>query len=772
VSATGTVSRPGRWALALVGLLLAELALLYPGVFLRGEALSSSALAYGMAPWRGHRPPSERPLVGNPSLSDDLVLFTPWDAAVRAALGQGRAPLWSPGTGCGMPLLANNQSAALAPTQAARLVWDSPRARTLGLIAKPVLAGLGAFLLLLRLRRDPWGALLGAVAWANAAVLVVWLLYPLAEVAAWLSWVALGLAETLGIGGPPRRRGPPLLAAALAALLLAGHLPTAVQLLAVLALATATWLVARRQLGAGLRRLALPLLAGLLLAMPQVLPTAAYVADSRAREARGGATPAAAEHLPAVAAWSWLVPRGLGSPERFGYHGPVNFNEATAWVGAAPLLLALLGAVFAPGRLPRALAAAAVLAGALAYGAPLLGEAVGTVPVLQWCAGQRFVVVGQWVVALLAGVTLAAPERLRGRRARVTAMIAGAALLVATSFHPTLRVPEDGLRTADPAHEVVIAAVDVALATATVVLAPALAPRALGPLLVALTCVRGAVFAWGFNPVLPAEAIPGPTPDSRTLAAAAGEGRVLPMGWVLRPNTGLLAGVPTVTGFDDLVPRRYAALAAALDLETLDRTRVPSAATTRLARRCAATVLAADRPLAGASLAPVGGLQGPHLWAARLPGAHPIAAWYGTARPAADQAEALGLIASGEVPDGTVVLEGLAAPAGVDGAGPLALVVRRDRPERVAVISERASPGWVVVRESAGPGWQASVDGHRVPLAIADGMFLAVAVAAGRHEVELRYRPREWVAGLWLAGGGAALLLGLLWQGRRRPALS
>ena len=765
-----SVTRPGRWAFALVGLVLAELALLYPGVFLRGEVVSSSALAYGMTPWRGHRPRLDRPLVGNPSLSDDLVLFTPWDAAVRAALGQGRAPLWSPGAGCGMPLLANNQSAALAPTQAARLAWDSSRARTLGLIAKPVLAGLGALLLLLRLRRDPWGALLGGVAWANAAVMVVWLLYPLAEVAAWLSWVALGLAETLGIGGPARRRGPPLLAAALAALLLAGHLPTAVQSLAALSLAAATWLVAGRRLASGLRRLALPVAAGLLIAAPQLLPTAAYVVGSQARDVRGGATPAAAQHLPAVAAWSWLVPRGLGSPERFGYHGPVNFNEATAWVGAAPLLLALLGAAFAPGRLPRALAGGALLAGAVAYGMPLLGDAVAAVPVLRWCAGQRFVVLSQWAVVLLGGVALAAPERLRGRRPRTVAMVAGAALLVTTSLHPTLRVPEDGLRTADAAQEVVVAAADVALATATVVLAPAFAPRALGPLLVALTCVRGVVFAWGFNPTIPLAAIPGPTPDSRALAEAAGDGRVLPFGWTLRPNTGLLAGVATVTGFDDLVPRRYAGLAAALDLDTLNRTRVPTAATTRLARRCAATVLAADRPIAGPSLLPVDALQGPNLWAARLPGAHPFAAWYGTARPAADQAEALALLAGGDVPDGTVVLEKLAAPAGVDGGGPLPLTVRRERPERIALASERASPGWVVVRESVDPGWRATVDGRRAALAVADGMFLAVPVAAGRHEVELRYRPREWVAGQWLAGVGAVLLTGLLWFARRRPS--
>jgi hypothetical protein len=758
----GPVTRPGRWAVALAGLLLAELALLHPGVFLGGEVLSSSALAYGMAPWRGHRPPAARPLVGNPTLSDDLVLFTPWDAAVRAALAHGRAPLWNPAAGCGMPLLANNQSAVLAPTQAARLVWDSPRARTLGLIARPVLAGLGAFLLLLRLRRSPWGALLGGVAWANAAVTVVWLLYPLGEVAAWLSWVALGLCETLGVGGAPRRRGPPLLALALAATLLAGHLPTAAQLLAAVALGTLTWLAARRQLRAGLLRLALPVLAGVLLAAPQVLPTAAYALGSEARVRRSGTTPAARDHLPPVAAWSWLVPRGFGSPERHGYHGPVNFNEATAFLGAAPLLLALLGVVLVPGRAPRLLAAAGVLAAAIAYGAPLLGDAVAAVPVLRWCAGQRFVVLAQWLVALLAGITLAAPERLRGRRARVAALVAGAALLVAVSRHPTLRGPEDGLRTADPAQEVVVAAADIALATTTIIVAPALAPRALAPLLVGLTCVRGLMFAWGFNPTIPAVAVPGPTPDSRALAAAAGDGRVLPFGWVLRPNTGMLAGIATVTGVDDLRPRRLAALGAALDLDELNRSRAPSARTANLARRCAATVLAADRPIAGERLEPVTALQGPHLWAARLDGAHPLAGWYGAARPVPDQAAALGLLASGGVPDGVVLLEGAAAPEGEPAPAPVPLAVVRDRPERIAVTAEQPRAGWVVVRELADPGWRALVDGRRVATAVADGMFIAVPVGAGRHAVRLEYRPLEWLIARWLAGLGLLAILASL----------
>ena len=339
----------------LLGILLAELAVLYPGVLLRGEVLSSSALAYGMAPWKGHRPVTSRPLRANPVLSDDMALFTPWDAATRAALAAGDAPLWNPETGCGMPLLANDQSAVLAPTQALRFLWDSPRARTVGLLLKVVLAGVGMFLLLGRWQLPAQAAVLGAAAWANSAVITLWLLYPLAETAAWFPWLLLGLSRVLGVGGPPDRLGVGLVALAGAALLLAGHLPTAVQLLVAALAGTAVVALLRSDARRRLPAAAAAIAVAVLLAAPQLLPTASYALRSHALSVRGEGVPSGAQHLPPEAAWSWLVPRGFGSPERDGYRGPVNFNEATASVGIAPLFLALLALAFAPGRCEKAL---------------------------------------------------------------------------------------------------------------------------------------------------------------------------------------------------------------------------------------------------------------------------------------------------------------------------------------------------------------------------------------------------------------------------------
>jgi uncharacterized membrane protein YfhO len=51
----------------------------------------------------------------------------------------------------------------------------------------------------------------------------------------------------------------------------------------------------------------------------------------------------------------------------------------------------------------------------------------------------------------------------------------------------------------------------------------------------------------------------------------------------------------------------------------------------------------------------------------------------------------------------------------------------------------------------------------------ANGKHLAVAVPAGRHDVELLYRPPGLRAGTVLSLLGAILLAGVWWRGGPRP---
>ncbi len=89
------------------------------------------------------------------------------------------------------------------------------------------------------------------------------------------------------------------------------------------------------------------------------------------------------------------------------------------------------------------------------------------------------------------------------------------------------------------------------------------------------------------------------------------------------------------------------------------------------------------------------------------------------------------------------------------------------RPDRLRIEARLDSPGYVIALDAFDPGWIARLDGRDVALLRANVGFRAVAVPAGRHEVEMIYRPR----GLWpgLLATGAALLLVLGALATRRP---
>lgn len=71
--------------------------------------------------------------------------------------------------------------------------------------------------------------------------------------------------------------------------------------------------------------------------------------------------------------------------------------------------------------------------------------------------------------------------------------------------------------------------------------------------------------------------------------------------------------------------------------------------------------------------------------------------------------------------------------------------------------------GMVVVGDTYYPGWQATVDGIAKPIYEAYGFVRGVVVDAGRHRIEMRYRPKSvyWGAALTAVGILVSLLIGL-----------
>jgi hypothetical protein len=92
---------------------------------------------------------------------------------------------------------------------------------------------------------------------------------------------------------------------------------------------------------------------------------------------------------------------------------------------------------------------------------------------------------------------------------------------------------------------------------------------------------------------------------------------------------------------------------------------------------------------------------------------------------------------------------------------------------RIQVQAAMRCRGLVVLSETFYPGWTATVDGRPADVIEVYGALRGVAVDAGDHAVELRYRPRSVVGGAALTAAGlllAAVLAMLPARRKRRPS--
>jgi hypothetical protein len=117
-----------------------------------------------------------------------------------------------------------------------------------------------------------------------------------------------------------------------------------------------------------------------------------------------------------------------------------------------------------------------------------------------------------------------------------------------------------------------------------------------------------------------------------------------------------------------------------------------------------------------------------------------------------------------------VLPTGPSAPADSDFRGEAE--VRERGHDRLLVDARLDRPGFLVVTEAYDPGWRATADGREVEVRRGNVGFRAVALPAGRHRVELRYRPPSVTAGLAASVVSLVGLLVLGWRTRARDAVA
>lgn len=766
---------------------------------------------------------------GFPLTGDLRDLHLPIETLYRQALAQGRLPVWAPEIALGYPLLASAQLGFWYPPLLL-LRWLPPVPVLALLIAvHSVLLGLGTYAYARSLGISRAGATLTATAFTGSGFVIGHLLH--LNIFFGVAWLPLALLAVERLATSLRPRFLLLGAASFGLLGLAGHFQI---LTLALLLAGARFLVVLRDQHRGTSwthtlwtaaLLFTPVVAlTVLLTAAQLLPTLELLRESTRGGASGFDVARANQHsFPPWHLLTFLLPAFFGFPDLSEYWGTRPQIEMTAWIGAIPLLLALVGATTAmtKSQIPMTnrerkwslvlgrwsfWPIAALVGFLLALGKWSPFRLIGIEPTLGIFSGPaRWLLVTQVALALLAGVGL---DRLRAARHQAWStpvglvgllailLILGSSVLLRTQpdlFHAAGNRVVERFIVGQPEHvlpqEAYAAKVDylverlgtwgvnagnprvlvsvVALAAGSVML---LRHQFRLRVVFALTIVELTIVAWSVHPTTPWK-------EARLASPLVAALRDRPAGRVMivHPpgDTGLLFANQTTTDrrehdrlLRDLTgPLQHAALG-------LPGTDWPAA----LDLAEVATVLAAARDDLGR--------PEDHQLLDRL-GIRYVAGSSATPDLALPPpARGIAEFPSGESRTITLWERPTARPRAELFGTRLAQItdnlptsvgtaeILQDIGHRVRVRVENplAHDAALVLRDTWFPGWTVSVDNRPAPLERAETIFRAVSVPPGTHLVELFYPARLAGIGMLVSGFAWAATLAGLWRPiQRRP---
>jgi hypothetical protein len=756
-------------------LLVAAAPLLFTGkATLTGAVYAPLDITFHHEPFRSERAAAGISSVQTPLLSDVVYSMIPWQKAVREAVKHGRAPLWNRFVLAGEPLLAVQQPAALHPFTWIGFLLPLPQAWTFQMSARLLLALLCAYLFLRDMGCRQAPALLGAFAWGFSDFLVFWLGYTVGNAVAPFPLLLLGLSRLVRDSDA---RAVGLTAAALVLIVLAGH-PETLLLAVVGAGLYFLFLLA----GAGARRrarplalslvsgaLALGLTAVVLMPLAEVLPVtwehllrSSWYAHLPKSEALGESLRRAELEL---------VPFARGQSG----HGRLDegLGVPAGYAGAILLPLALSGAL---GRDRRRYAFLGMGLFGLALWArlPLVTDAVGALPLLDIAVLDYFVFLAAFGVCALAA--LGADRLLDGEGRR--AFLFGAALsLVAIGTLFALRRPHMVVLDMPAAYldrRLVLELAPLAAACLLVLAGArigARASRATVAALAILLVAQRVLEAGDVYPTLPAKAFAPHLAVLDPVPRGVPE-RIVGVGEMLIPNASALYEVEDVRGYESMTLRTFVATfplwcvtqgpwynrVDELDRPFLSFLNVrwalapdafrPPAGWRLVLRDRGAQLLENERVLPRAFVPGEIRREGdPERRVELLSGITDFAARGVVGAPA-------------DVPSGPWSKNGRARVS-----------IAAYRPQSLVLAVEAAESAVIGTSVPAWPGWKARLDGATIEPLSYNLAFLGFRVPAGRHRLDLAYRPDGVIAGASVSLATLAGAIAVAGLRRRRPAM-
>jgi hypothetical protein len=87
------------------------------------------------------------------------------------------------------------------------------------------------------------------------------------------------------------------------------------------------------------------------------------------------------------------------------------------------------------------------------------------------------------------------------------------------------------------------------------------------------------------------------------------------------------------------------------------------------------------------------------------------------------------------------------------------VIVEPEGEAKIDIIATVPAAGFVFLNDVHMPGWRARVDGTETKIYRANYLFMAIPVDAGKHSIEVEYRPIGFRAGVWISAISALLLV-------------
>jgi hypothetical protein len=581
-------------------------------------------------------------------------------------------------------------------------------------------------------------SLFGGAAWMLSNFLVFWVGWDIAPAFAAFPLLLVGLRriarrETRGVG---------VSVAALTLSLLAGHPETllhetaagGVFFLFELSRASGRGVAILRALGAGLLAIGLsaPALFPFIETMPQAI-------ESQMR--RGYFA-----HVPKSAPWEDVfdAARRTIDPDLFGPRWTSTAERRSrsqdgvlAGVGVFAYALAAAG-LFSRRREKWAFVGIGTLSYAVAVGMPGISDAVGRLPLFDIALNGRLVGVAAWCTAALGVLGV---ERLQNspRRGPLAALLGAAALRVGVGV-AAHGVDVPASRAWGDAAVAILPVLLVAAIAGRERWASATAPAAIGLLL----CFR-LIDLPPLYPTYSARLFYPPIPEFSRLPSDDVPYRTVGLDYSLPQNESALYELEDPRGYTSMTNSRYRHLYPLWSIpQPVSYNRVDDP------RRPFLSLLgvrfAVGRPGQGAPPKWKVFTRGENCAIFENPGALPRAfapervRFYSKTDPLDEMRSVADFRSLGWVEDG-------GPPGNEIRNGPAGVETHR-RGTDLTLDVDAKDAAWIVVTQTFWKGWKATLDGAPVPLSFGDYAFLAVRCPAGRHRVELRFRPASFTIGV------------------------